>query len=422
MREVKKYARFYLQARKKWAGDKQKDKPVIMWFNYNNKCLNTTTGIHTCEQNWDSKKQRLKPGVTRATEVNRYLDLLEQKVNDIYFKALSEGTPINNAYIIERLKSQEPKTKQVSFFGEWEKYFEMQSIRIKPSTLISLRISYNRFKAFCKVKGLTNFTFEDYTPQLKSEYAQFLLKTGNNNNTIHTNHRRMARFLNYAMKVGLHSNDKHKEFQIKQRVGTIKFLEWGEVKQLMDVELQPGMASDARDLFVFCCLTGMRYSDVSNLKKADIKEHTIKGLEGVHYAAHIRQVKTDRPTVIPLLPEALAILEKYKDEKNEFALPHHALQSVNTAIKLVAKEAKLNAVQEKVNYKGSECKTTYSEKWKVLSTHVARRSFVTVAATRGIPINIVASITGQNPATTMKHYMGVIGPDKFREMMEKMKF
>ena len=422
MKEVKKYARFYLRARKKWAGDKQRDRPVIMWFNYNGKNLNTTTGIHACELNWDSKKQRVKPNVKRATEANRYLDLLEQKVNDIYFKALAEGTVINNRYIIERLRVQEPKTKQVSFFGEWEKYFEMLSVKVKPLTLRSARISYNKFKEFCRVKRITDFKFEDYTPQLKSEYAKFLLKTGNNDNTVQTNQQRLARFLNYAMKIGLHSNDKHKQFQIKTHVGAIKFLEWEEVKLMMDVELQPGFESDARDLFVFCCMTALRYSDVTNLKKTDIKKHTIKGLEGVHHAIHISQVKTARPTVIPLLPEALAILEKYKDEKTDYALPHHALQSVNRTIKLVGKKAKLNAVQEKVNYKGGVCKTTYSEKWRVLTTHVARRSFVTVAATRGIPINVVSSITGQNPATTMKHYMGVIGETKFKEMMEKMKF
>ncbi len=91
MKEVRKYARFYLQSRKEWAGDKQLDRPIIMWFNYNGKSLNTTTGIKTSEQNWDSKKQRLKPAVKRAAEVNRYLDRLEQKLNDIYFSSLADG-------------------------------------------------------------------------------------------------------------------------------------------------------------------------------------------------------------------------------------------------------------------------------------------------------------------------------------------
>jgi hypothetical protein len=53
---------------------------------------------------------------------------------------------------------------------------------------------------------------------------------------------------------------------------------------------------------------------------------------------------------------------------------------------------------------------------------MGRRTFATMAITRGIPINVVASITGQNPKTTLKHYMGVIDSKKFEELANKMKF
>ncbi len=420
MAEVKKYARFYLQMRKKWANDKQKERPVIMWFSYNGKYLCTTTGIKTIEKNWDTKKQRLKTTVQRATEVNRYLDLLEQKVNDIYFKALSEGLVINNRYLLDHLKATEKKTS--SFFEEWDKYLVVQTVKLQKSTLKSARTAYNHFKEFCSSHNKPRITFEDITPNLKSEFAQFLLKKGNSNNTIHAVQKRMTRFLNYAKKIGLHNNDTHKEFHIPERVGSIKFLEWEEVKQLIDVKLEPGLENDARDLFVFCCLTAMRYSDVTNLKKTDIVEHKFKELDGVHYAAHIRQQKTDRVTVIPLLPEALDILNKYKNERTEFALPHRANQTVNRIIKQVGRKARLTANQKLVVYRGTECETSNSEKWKILSTHMGRRTFVTIAATRGIPINIACSITGHNPKTMLTHYAGVIDAKKFEEVQKKLQF
>jgi intergrase/recombinase len=72
--------------------------------------------------------------------------------------------------------------------------------------------------------------------------------------------------------------------------------------------------------------------------------------------------------------------------------------------------------------KGNDPGTKYVEKWRALSTHIGRKTFITVAATKGIPINVVSSITGQHPATIIKHYMGVLGPEKFKAMMEKMKF
>jgi intergrase/recombinase len=66
--------------------------------------------------------------------------------------------------------------------------------------------------------------------------------------------------------------------------------------------------------------------------------------------------------------------------------------------------------------------TKYVEKCEILTTHIGRKTFVTIAATKGIPINVVASITGQNPATTMKHYMGIVGLEKFKELTSKIKF
>ena len=416
-----KYARFYLQSRKKWLGDKQKEKPVIMWFNYNGKNLNTTTGIKTIDQNWDAKKQRLKPNVIRATENNRYLDLLEQKINDIYSKALSEGRVLTNTYLIEQLKSKETQ-KTISLFEEWEKYLEVQRLRVKHGTIKSAKTAYNHFKEFCKKRGLLKITFEDFDANRKAEFAEFLLKKGNSNNTIHAVQKRMTRFLNYTKKIGLHNNDTHKAFSIPERVGSIKFLEWEEVKALMNIEVEPGIENDARDLFVFCCLTAMRYSDVQNLRKTDIKEHRFDNIKGVQYAAHIRQLKTSKLTVIPLLPEAIAILKKYENEKTEFALPQRANQSVNRVLKILGRRARLNALQELIVYRGKECIVTHEPKWKILTTHMGRRTFATMAANKGIPINIACSITGHSPEVMLHHYTGVIDSNKFEEVQKKMQF
>lgn len=61
-----KYARYYLEKRKILAKDKNKEWPVVMWFNYNGQKVNTTIGVKVAEQNWDDKRQRLKPNAHRA--------------------------------------------------------------------------------------------------------------------------------------------------------------------------------------------------------------------------------------------------------------------------------------------------------------------------------------------------------------------
>ena len=419
-----KYARFYLEKRKKLMDEKNREWPVVMWFNYNGKNVTTTIGVKCTELNWDKKKQRYKPTVSGADQTNREMDLLEEKANKIYSESLASGVPLDNKQFLERLKAPEVKPvekKPASFFEEWEKYLKVHSIKFKHDTLKSAKTTFNHFKEFCQVKGLSKMTFNDFTADMKAEFADFLFDKGDVDNTVHAVQKRMNHFMNYTAKIGLHNNHGHKAFSIPERVGAIKFLEWEEVKKLIDVEVEPGIESDCRDLFVFCCLTAMRYSDVKNLKKQDIIKHTFKDLEGVHYAAHIRQVKTFKPNVIPLMPESLAILKKYQDEKTEFALPQRANQTVNVIIKRIGRRAKLNAQQELVAYRRNKCESSYTEKWRILSTHMGRRTFATMAITRGIPINVVASITGQNPKTTLKHYMGVIDSKKFEEV-KKLQF
>jgi integrase len=425
-----KYTRFYLEKRQ-GIEDKRKEWPVVMSFNYNGNNFHRTIGVKTIEQNWDSKKQRFKPNAPRASEYNRYIELTEEKLDKIYSDALASGIVIDNSYIKERLLTSDkkaelekagPEKKKLSFFEEWERYLEVKAVCLQHGTIKSAKTTYNHFKGFCAESRLMKITFDDFTDKVKADFAEFLYRKGECDNTVHIIQKRMSTFLNYAIKIGLHNNLSHRAFAISERLGTIKFLEWEEVKRLIDLEVEPGLESDCRDLFVFCCLTALRFSDVQNLKKHDIREHKFSDLDGIHYAAHIRQQKTNRPNVIPLMPEALGILNKYKNEKTEFALPQRANQTVNRAIKLIGRRAKINGQIELVVYRRNKCESRYTEKWRILSTHMGRRTFATMAITRGIPINVVASITGQNPKTTLKHYMGVIDSKKFEELANKMKF
>lgn len=417
--EVKKYVRYYVESRKKWLADKvKKPRPIILSFHYDAKILCTTTGMKVFSADWDDKKQRVKPSVRRSSEVNQILDQLEQKINDVYFSTIAQGIEVNNDILLRGIK-KDKTTDRLSFWEEWERYFEIHKNKHGKGTLKSMKTSYHRFKEFMKGR---NVKFEEINPELLSRYNEFLLKVGNTNNTIHGNIKRLKIFLNYAKKLGMHKNDSYRQYTVSERVGSIKFLEWEEVKTIMDVQLDSQMEADARDLFCFCCLTAMRYSDVSQLRHTDIKQHTFKDIDGVHYAAHIRQQKTDKVTVIPLMKEALEILERHKNRHKEFALPQRELQSVNRTIKDVAKLAGISSKQEKIVYRGNEREVSVHDKSDILSTHWARRTFVTIAATRGMPINVVASITGQNPKTTLKHYMGVIDSKKFEEVQKKLQF
>jgi site-specific recombinase XerD len=419
MREIKKYVRFYIQKRKTWTDQSpRRPRPVVMMFNYDGKRLCTLTGLKIAECDWDASKQRVKLNVKRAKQVNGVFDLLEEKVNDIYYDAIGNGITPDNNHILRELKKDKKKEK-LSLIDEWKRYLEIIKINIKESSLESLTISFNHFEKFARGMRLD---FDDITGELVSKYAAYLQKLGQGDNTVYKNVKRLRMFMNYAKKAGLHNNINYNDFNVNQKSKRIVFLEWSEVKILLDYKPKTPMESKALDNFLFGCLTAMRYIDYHSLKRADVSEVRFAGVDGAYHSASYRQVKTGKLNVVPLLPEAMAIIERNMTAQGDFALPRLSNQKINETIKEVARRAGLQSMEAVDEFKKDICTTKYVEKWRLLSTHIGRKTFISVAAAKGIPIHIVASIAGHSVKTCMKFYAGVADQDKFVRVMKEMKF
>ncbi|MFN8323955.1 MAG: site-specific integrase [Chitinophagales bacterium] len=417
MGEIMKYVRYYIEKRSSWKNQSaQRPRAVSLLFSYNGNRLHTLTGIKVAVCDWDEKKQRVKLDVKRAIEVNKYLDLLEEKVNDIYFGALAKGIIPNNNYILKEM-GKDKKEEKPSFFEEWKKYLEIRKNNLKPGSRTALRISYEHFEKFAKGKRID---FEDVNSELVSKYVSYLTGLGHADNTIHKNIKRMRAFMTYAKKAGLHNNERYRDFNVSEKVGRITFLDWREVKVLLDYKAETPIEQMVLDNFLFGATTAMRFSDYHELKKSDVTQVNFAGIPEVYHAANVRQLKTDKITVVPLLPEALAIIKRNEDE--EYAVPRLRKDIVNRLIKDIAKKAGINSKVPVDTYKGGKRETVYHEKWKLLSTHIGRKTFISVAAAKGIPIHIVAAIAGHNVKTCMKFYAGVADKDCFVQVVSEMGF
>jgi len=419
MREIKKYVRFYIEKRNSWKDQSPlRPRNVVMLFNYNGNRLCTLTGMKIAKCDWDDKKQRVKLNVKRANEVNSYLNGIETKVNDIYFSSIASGIIPDNNHILKEM-SRDKKMAKPSLLAEWKKYLEVQKNRVKASSLEALRHSFEHFERFAKGKRIN---FEDIKPGLVSEYATYLQKIGHADNTIHKHIKRMRAFMTYAKKAELHNNDRYKDFNVSEKVARIVFLEWEEVKILLDYKAETLLEQKVLDNFLFGCLTAMRYSDYHSLKRSDIIEVKFDNIPEVYHGANVRQIKTDKTGVVPILPEALAIIERNKNEDGDFALPRLSNQVINKLIKEIGKKAGINQKVPVDIYKGGIRITEHNEKYLELSCHIGRKTFVSVAAAKGIPIHIVADIAGHNVKTCMKFYTGVANKEKFKQVMKEMKF
>ena len=154
-----------------------------------------------------------------------------------------------------------------------------------------------------------------------------------------------------------------------------------------------------RDIFLFLCFSGLRYSDVANLKRSDIKPGHME----------ITTMKTADSLSIELNAQTKAILEKYADIqfKNDRVLPIITNQKFNTYLKELAQIAGIDEPVRETYYKGNERIDIVTPKYALLGSHTGRRTFICNALALGIPPQVVMKWTGHSDYKAMKPYIDI---------------
>lgn len=142
-----------------------------------------------------------------------------------------------------------------------------------------------------------------------------------------------------------------------------------------------------RDIFLFCCFTGLAYSDVKKLSK----NHIIIGIDGEKWIK-INRTKTDTRSSIPLLPIPLGIIEKYANNPK---------CKVEDRLLPVLSNQKMNGYLKEI---GDLCGIT-----KNITSHLARHTFATtVTLTNCVPIETVSKMLGHKSIRTTQQYAKVV--------------
>lgn len=165
-----------------------------------------------------------------------------------------------------------------------------------------------------------------------------------------------------------------------------------------------------RDIFIFCCFSSLRWSDVHNLKKANL----------VNDCICITQQKTSKTVTIELNKYTRAILEKYQDVElpGGAALPVVSNQKMNDAIKVLFKMAGLDKPTTKTYFIGNERRDVTLPLYERISTHVGRKTFVVTGLSSGLSPYTITQWTGHSSLKAMKPYMALADKVK-KESMKK---
>lgn len=163
-----------------------------------------------------------------------------------------------------------------------------------------------------------------------------------------------------------------------------------------------------RDVFLFSCYCGLRYSDVERLKEEDIHDDAI----------NIITKKTNDLLTINLNKHTRAILHKYRAwaDITGKCLPMSSNRITNTALRELCKECGIDTPTKKVTYKGTERIETFMPKYELVTFHVARKTFITHAARLGIPAEVIMKFSGHHSFEMLKVYLEIADDLKKKEM------
>ena len=366
-----------------------------------------TTKFKVLPKNWDVDKQRVRAVISEPLKdvINKYLGEIDIAANKLYYTAIAECKEITKEYFKEGLDLWTGRRviEKPNFWIFLSNYIEASETRLDPKTgrTINRRTiqEYNTTKKalseFEKENGV-KIDFDNISLATLVDFRDFLTTVKGfavNNVAKHIDNLRQFLRAAYAEKIVFDVDViDNKRFTNAREAAYNVYLDESEIDAIINLDLSTNKRLDgARDLFLIGCFTGLRISDYNNIKPHNIKGSTIE----------IFQSKTGGKVVIPIHDTVRAILNKY----NGSTPPKLSDQRLNEYIKEVCKLAGIVEQTEKQQTKGGAKVATVQEKWEMVSSHTARRSFATNSVKNGVPIQTIMQITGHKKEATFLKYV-----------------
>lgn len=353
-----------------------------------------------------SGKNRAKNFETIKSQLNRYSDLYLETVS--LYKRINESF---NSQILKKAFDEKFK-KTISgknvFFDAYD-VFTAEKTKGKEwsaSTIKRYKNIKNILENFEEAKKF-KLTFSKIDHAFHREFTTYCMDDlGHINNTYARNLGLFKTFMFWAKKNKYTFNDTFTEFKKVERVITNQVaLTIEDIEKLLNHEFKSMKLEKVRDVFVFACVTGMRFGELSLITKSNVTQNEIL-------------LKEDKDTNKVARNIPLTAISKFLLSKYDYKLPLIANQKQNKYIKDVFEELEYTHKIQKVTTKGKENIKEDLFFYDRISTHTARRTFITMMKRQGKSDKLIASITGHTDMKTLNQYYQVDSEQK-KEAMEE---
>jgi integrase len=377
--------------------------PIFILFNADGKRTKIYTGLKIDPHHWDSAEQRAKTG-RGYPKANGYANDNLALAKSLLLEYYAQQRAIGMIPGPDALRAViEPKSDDTSikptFFHSYEAWIEKTSLTNRPNTIKTYRTTLRHLREFEQHTRYT-ITFETLTATFLDKFSAYLIKQRRlTDSVIRKNVTILKTFLSYATERGLNESQAFKRFSWKHREPDVLTLTKEELEAIAALHLtSKPYLENARALFLLGCYTGLRFSDVASLRPEHVQGNNLR----------LTTHKTSDTLTIPLRPEAKVLIQRMLSNQV------HPItnQRLNQYVKELGCLAGIDRPTERVRYQGGNRLPGQAvPKYELLTTHTARRTFVTQALKDGMRDVTVRKITGHKDLKSFSRYIEVAERD-----------
>ena len=347
-------------------------------------------------KDWDSKKGRPKAlrgeGAKRNRNLNLILDeyvLAVQRIKDLYGQSLT--AQILKDKLDEYFHIKEEIKVNTTVDHNFKTYLlEIETLgSLTKESVESYKKIFKKFLSFedgkiLELMDLDNDFFVDFIVFLREEYKL-------SDNTLYRQMNFFKTFLNWCNTKSMQTNKDYKKVKLNKYNPDTISLTKEDLKVLENLELSKSK-SYHRDLFLIGCYSGQRFSDYSVFERSDVQGNMIIK----------RSEKTESHSFIPLIPQLKSLLDKH-----DWNLTIISGQKFNDYLKIICQKAGFDEEVKTTKYMGSKKTVEIKKRWEIITSHTARRTFITIASENLMPDHIIMKITGIQDPKTLQRYKKV---------------
>ena len=367
-----------------------------------------STKIKIDRSEWDLKTQRPKARRGQIGEANRKIthELNEyQKVFDDMRRYYKESL---TKEIVRKKFDEHFQLAQVTKRLNYSDYFQIYIQQKKDSESVK-KDSWQKYTRIhtailqIQKKKKKVFYLSDFDSAFFNDLIAYFRKEKNiSDNTLRRKIGFFKSFLNWCVRNGYSVNSAFKDVQVKKRETSHISLSHSDLEVLENLDLDP-VKEYYRDLFLIGCYSGQRFSDYKRFNKKYVVGNFIE----------IRAKKTGQFSYIPLSRKLKTLLDKY-----DWELPTISSQKFNDHIHEICRIAGFTEIVTRDRFYGNRKETEEIPRFKLIASHTARRTFITLSEQKGVSHSLIMKVTGIKSLKTLENYIK-IDKDRLSEAIIK---